>query len=247
MNNHIHKRQRDGEGEMKSLRPPYHIALIPDGNRRWAKEKGLLSLKGHQQGYKNFMKFCEWCKNRGVKILTIFGFSTENWNRTEKEVSYLMKLFEKGLSNKKNINKLHRQAVKIRIIGQKGKLPKFLQKAIVNIENLTKNNKNLQLNLALNYGGRWDILQAIQKIIRKKISVSKITENLIEKNLTTNSLPAPDLVIRVGGEKRLSNFLLWQTAYSELYFSKKLWPEFTEKDLDSIIKEYSRRQRRFGR
>ena len=226
---------------------PYHIALIPDGNRRWAKEKGLSSLKGHWQGCKNFIEFCEWCKNRGVKILTIFGFSTENWNRAEKEVNYLMKLVEKYLLNKKNIAKFQREKVRVKIIGQKQKLPKSLQKIIANVENLTKNNKNLQLNLAISYGGRWDILQAVQKIIRKKIPLNCITEDLIEQNLTTTGLPAPDLVIRVGGEKRFSNFILWQIAYSELYFCKKYWPAFTEADFDKVIKEYAQRQRRFGR
>ncbi|MCL0057293.1 polyprenyl diphosphate synthase [Dehalococcoidia bacterium] len=226
---------------------PHHIALILDGNRRWAKERGLPSLKGHWQGYKNLIEFCEWCKNKGVKILTVFGFSTENWNRTEKEVNYLMKLFERSLSNKKNIAKFQRDEIKIKIIGQKQRLPESLQKAIVDIENLTKNNKNLRLNLAISYGGRWDIVQAVQKIISKKIPVEKITEDLITENLSTAGLPAPDLIIRSGGEKRLSNFVLWQAAYSELYFCKKYWPAFTEADLDKAIKEYGRRQRRFGK
>ena len=226
---------------------PKHIALFPDGNRRWAKKNSLSSLKGHLEGHKNLIKFCKWSKDRGVKILTVFGFSTENWKREAKEVSYLMKLIEACLLNKKDIAKFQQDGVKVRIIGQKQKLSKSLQKTIVNIENLTKNNKNLQLNMAISYGGRWDILQAVQKIIRKKISMSKITEDLIEQNLSTTTLPAPDLIIRAGGEQRLSNFLLWQTAYSELYFSKKLWPNFDEKELDKAIQEYASRQRRFGR
>lgn len=226
---------------------PKHIALYLDGNRRWAKERNLSPLKGHLEGYKNLMRFCEWSKERNIKILTVFGFSTENWKRTEREVNYLMKLFEKSLLNKKNIIKFQQEGVKIKIIGEKQKLSKSLQEAIINIENLTKNNKNLQMNIALNYGGRWDILQAVQKIIKKKISVKKITESLIEQNLSTATLPAPDLIIRAGGEQRLSNFLLWQTAYSELYFSKKLWPNFDEKELDKVIQEYASRQRRFGK
>ena len=226
---------------------PNHIALILDGNRRWAKKEGLSFLKGHFQGYKNLIELCEWCKNRGVKILTVFGFSTENWKRTEKEVNYLMRLFEKSLLSKKNIAKFQRDEIKIKIIGQKQRLPESLQKAIADIENLTKNNKNLQLNLAISYGGRWDILQAVQKIISKKIPTEKITEDLIEQNLTTAGLPAPDLVIRVGGEKRLSNFLLWQAAYSELYFCNKYWPDFSEKDLAKAFREYAFRQRRFGK
>ncbi|MBZ9571972.1 di-trans,poly-cis-decaprenylcistransferase [Patescibacteria group bacterium] len=230
----------------KSKKIPYHIVLFPDGNRRWARKKGLPNLAGHQQGYKNLKKFARWCGDRGVKILTAFGFSTENWKRSKKEVNYLMGLFEQGLSNKGDIGKLHKEGVKIKIIGQKERLPKSLQKIIKQVENLTRNNKKLRLNLAVSYGGRWDILQAIQKIIKEKVPAKKITENLFENFLLTTGLPTPDLVIRAGGEKRLSNFLLWQAAYSELYFSKKLWPDFTKKDLDEVLKEFSRRKRRFG-
>jgi len=225
---------------------PYHIVLFPDGNRRWAKEKGLLALQGHWQGYKNLLKFCRWCQKRGVKILTAFGFSTENWQRSKREVNYLMKLFEKGLSSKKHIKELQKDQVRVKIIGQKERLPQSLQKVVANIENLTKNNKNLQLNLAVSYGGKWDITQAVQKIMKKNPPVKKITEDLIGEHLSTAGLPEPDLIIRAGGEKRLSNFVLWQGAYSELYFPKKYWPAFTEKDLDQALKEYSRRQRRFG-
>ena len=225
---------------------PYHIVLFPDGNRRWAREKGLPTLQGHWQGYQNLLKFCRWCQKRGVKVLTTFGFSTENWKRSKREVDYLMKLFGRGLSNKKHIKNLQKDKVRVKIIGQKERLPKSLQKVISNIENLTKNNKNLHLNLAVSYGGKWDITQAVQKIVRKKIPASKITEELISEHLSTAGLPEPDLIIRAGGERRLSNFVLWQGAYSELYFAKKYWPAFTEKDLDLALKEYSRRQRRFG-
>jgi len=238
---------------------PNHIVLFPDGNRRWAKKRGLPSLQGHWQGYLNLKKFARWCRDRDIKILTAFGFSTENWKRSEKEVNYLMKLFEKGLSNKKDIKELHKEGVRIKIIGQKEKLSKSLKRIIKKVENLTKNNKKYQLNLAVSYGGRWDILQAFQKIIKTtthpppsrksgplKIPSIENIEKLLEKYLTTAGLPEPDLVIRAGGEKRFSNFLLWQSAYAELYFAKKLWPEFTEKDLDMALKEYSQRQRRFG-
>jgi len=229
---------------------PYHIVLFPDGNRRWARKRGLLTLKGHYKGYQNLINFCEWSKNKGVKVLTAFGFSTENWNRSKKEVKYLMKLFEQGLSEylKKyqGNEKYKREGVRVKIIGQKDKLPKSLQEVIKKVEAATANNKKLQLNLAVSYGGRWDILQAVQEIIKKKIPAKKITEGLFESFLSTAGLPNPDLIIRAGGEKRLSNFVLWQAAYSELYFSKKLWPDFTEKDLDEALKEYARRQRRFG-
>lgn len=226
---------------------PQHIALIPDGNRRWAREKGLSTLKGHWRGYKNIIEFSEWCKNRGVRILTVFCFSTENWKRTEKEVNYLMKLLKGDLLNKKNIAKFQREGVRLKIIGQKERLPEFIQKTIVNIENLTKDNKNLQLNLAISYGGRWDILQTVQKLVRKKISAEKITEDLITQNLSTVDLLDPDLIIRTGGEKRLSNFILWQAAYSELYFYKKYWPAFTENDLDQILRKYARCKKRLGK
>ncbi|MBU0476491.1 di-trans,poly-cis-decaprenylcistransferase [Patescibacteria group bacterium] len=225
---------------------PSHIVLFPDGNRRWARKKGLPALIGHQQGYKNLTEFSKWCKNRGVKVLTAFGFSTENWKRSKREVGYLMKLFEKGLSSEKNIKAFNKNEVRLKIIGQKEPLPKSLQKTIIKIENLTKNNKKFKLNLAVSYGGRWDIIQAVQKIIKEKIPIKDITEDLMEKYLSTAGLPAPDLIIRAGGEKRLSNFVIWQGAYSELYFSKKLWPDFTEKDLDKALDEYARRQRRFG-
>jgi len=230
---------------------PHHIVLFPDGNRRWARKKGLATLKGHQKGYQNLINFCEWCKNRRVKVLTAFGFSTENWSRSKTEVGYLMKLFEKGLSEylKKyqGNEKYKREGIRVKIIGQKERLPKSLQKVIKKVEDATANNKKLQLNLAVSYGGRWDILQAVQRIIRKKISAKKITEDLFESLLSTAGLANPDLIIRAGGEKRLSNFVLWQAAYSELYFSKKLWPDFTEEDLDEALKEYARRQRRIGR
>jgi len=226
---------------------PQHIVLFPDGNRRWAREKGLPTLRGHWEGYKNLLKFSHWCKKRGVKVLTAFGFSTENWKRTKEEVDYLMMLLEKALSNKRNIRNFQKDKVRVRIIGQKGRLPKSLRKVAARIEKLTKKNKNLHLNLAISYGGKWDILQAVQKIVRKKTPAKKITEDLISKNLSTAGLPEPDLIIRAGGEKRLSNFLLWQAAYSELYFSKKYWPAFTEKDLDQVLADYASRQRRFGK
>lgn len=225
---------------------PNHIVLFPDGNRRWAQKKGLPALKGHLKGQEKFKDFLIWSKKRGVKILTVFGFSTENWKRSKKEVNYLMKLFERGLSDKKEINKFQKAGVKVKIIGQKEKLPKSLQGVISNLETLTKNNKKFQLNLAVSYGGRWDIIQAVKEIVKKKIPAKKITEDSIEKYLSTTGLPVPDLVIRAGGERRFSNFLLWQTAYSELYFSKKLWPDFTEKDLDQALTNFAKRQRRFG-
>jgi len=188
----------------------------------------------------------EWCKKRGVKVLTLYTFSTENWNRSKKEVSYLMDLLSEAL-NKNNTKELHQRGIKLQVIGQKEKLSKSFQKRIKEAEELTKNNKEGVLNLAISYGGRPEIIQAVKNIIKKKIPVNKITEDLINQNLWTVGLPYPDLIIRTGGAMRLSNFLTWQSAYSEFYFTKKYWPAFTEKDLDKALMDYSRRQRRFGR
>jgi undecaprenyl diphosphate synthase len=224
---------------------PQHIVLFPDGNRRWAKQKGLYSLEGHKKGYENLLDFAEWCKNRGVKVLTAFGFSTENWNRTEEEVNYLMKLLESCLID--NLVKYNKDGVRVRVIGQRERLPKSLREAIKKTEEATKNNQNLFLNLAISYGGKWDILNAVKNIVKEGIEPDKIDEKLFEDHLSTAGLPAPDFIIRAGGEIRMSNFVLWQAAYSELYFSPKMWPEFTEEDLDIALAEFDKRARRFGK
>lgn len=225
---------------------PKHLGIIIDGNRRWAKERGLPSFEGHCQGLNNVNKIGEWCRKRGVKILTIYVFSVENWNRSKIEVAYLMKLFGKALG-KKNINDLLKKGIKIKVIGQKEKLPKILQERIKKAEALTKKCQKGILNLAMSYGGKTEILEAVKNIIRKKIPVNKITENLINQNLWTAGLPEPDLIIRTGGELRLSNFLTWQSVYSEFYFTKKYWPDFALEDLDQAFLEYSQRQRRLGK
>jgi undecaprenyl diphosphate synthase len=234
---------------MKNI--PQHIVLFPDGNRRWAKEKGLPTLEGHKKGYENILDFAEWCKNRGVKTLTAFGFSTENWNRSTEEVSYLMKLLEEGLvvnvEKYMNDERWQKYGVRLKVIGQIERLPESLQKAIKRAEEATKDNDQLQLNLAVSYGGRWDILNAVKNIVKEEIEPDKIDEKLFEEHLSTAGLPAPDLVIRAGGEKRMSNFVLWQAAYAELYFSPKYWPDFTEQDLDEALNEFDRRTRRFGK
>lgn len=230
---------------------PQHIVLFPDGNRRWAKEQGLPSLEGHKQGYAKLLDFSEWCKNRGVKVLTAYGFSTENWNRTKEEVDYLMNLLENGLVKNfekyQGNDKYQKEGIRVRVIGQKERLPKSLQEAIVRVEEATKNNDKLFLNLAISYGGRWDIVNAVKNIVKEGIPAEKIDDKLLEDHLSTAGLPAPDLVIRAGGEMRMSNFVLWQAAYAELYFSPKYWPAFTEQDLDEALEEYNRRSRRFGK
>jgi undecaprenyl diphosphate synthase len=231
---------------MSTERIPSHLAIIIDGNRRWAKKNGLSSFQGHKKGLDNVQKIGDYCIKKGVKILTLYVFSSENWNRSKKEVAYLMRLFVLALS-KKNIEKFNRDKIKFQAIGQIERLPKSLQNKIRLAEESTKNNKKGILNLAISYGGRPEIIQAIKKIIKKKIPASKINEEIINQNLWTANLPYPDLIIRTGGEQRLSNFLTWQTAYSEFYFTKRYWPEFNNKDIDKALEDYSIRERRFGK
>jgi undecaprenyl diphosphate synthase len=221
-----------------------HIGIIMDGNRRWAKNQGLPTLEGHRRGYNKMKKVTQWCIDREIKILTVYAFSTENWNRSKKEVTYLMSLLRQALS--KDIEEVDKQGVRIKVIGQKERLNKDIQELIKKAEAKTKNNKKLLFNIALSYGGRPEIIQAVKKIISQKIPAQKVTESLISKNLWTGDTPDPDLIVRTSGEHRLSGFLTWQSVYSELLFIKKHWPAFTAKDLDKIVTEYNRRQRRFG-
>lgn len=226
---------------------PYHLAIIIDGNRRWAQKRNLPISAGHQKGLENVKRVGKWCKKRGIKILTLYAFSTENWHRSKKEVNALMKLLGNALDPKKSyLKRLHREGIRLRVIGQKERLQPKLQKLIQKAEKLTENNKEGILNLALSYGGRAEILEATKKIIKKKIPAEEVTEEIFEKHLWTGKLPPPDLIIRTSGEKRLSGFLLWQSAYSELYFTKVLWPDFQEKDLDKALRAFARRHRRFG-
>jgi len=228
------------------MKVPNHIAIIMDGNRRWAKINRLPAFEGHRRGVKAFDEIAKRCQEKTVKVLTVFAFSTENWNRPKKEVNFLIKLFL-GMFSKNRIKELQDRGVKLNLIGQIEKFPKKLQEKIKEAEKQTKDNKNFILNIALSYGGRADITEAVKKILEKGISAKQITEDLISENLWTQGLPEPDLIIRTGGEKRISNFLIWQGAYSELYFANKYWPEFSEKDLDKAIVDYSSRQRRFGK
>ena len=224
-------------------KPPYHLGIIIDGNRRWAKERGLPALEGHRRGLERLKELIDWSKERGIKVLTLFVFSTENWKRSKVEVNYLIRLFGQALS-KKNIQKIHQEGIKIRVIGQRERLPGSLQKTIKDVEELTKSNKGMVLNFALSYGGRSEIVEAIKNVIKKKIPLEKITEDMISQNLWTSDV---DLIIRTGKEQRISNFLIWQAAYSELYFCPKYWPEFSEKDLDKALEDYAQRQRKFGK
>ena len=215
-----------------------------DGNRRWAKRHGLPALAGHRRGYLTFKQVGEWCLDRGIEILTVYAFSTENWNRSKKEVDYLMKLLSLALSTE--IDDLHKKNIRISVIGRVKELPKHLQRHIATATALTKNNTRGTLQLAINYGGRQEIIDAVKNVMRTAKNASVINEKLLSEAMYTAHQPDPDLIIRTSGEQRLSGFLAWQGVYSELLFLTKNWPDFKERDLDDALAEYGRRQRRFG-
>lgn len=228
---------------MNKKEVPNHLGIILDGNRRWAEEKHLPLFLGHRRGAETVKKIINLVRDKGVKILTLFVFSTENWKRSQKEINYLMNLLGKAF-NKKYIKEVCEKGIKVKIIGERDKFTKALRERIKQIEELTKNNKGMILNFALSYGGRAEIVQAIKNIIEKKIPVEKINEETMKENLWISDV---DLIIRTGKEQRISNFLIWQAAYSELYFSPKYWPDFSENDLELAFAEYASRLRRFGR
>ncbi|MBT4277706.1 di-trans,poly-cis-decaprenylcistransferase [Candidatus Falkowbacteria bacterium] len=221
-----------------------HLGIILDGNRRWAKSKGLPTLIGHKKGYEKIKQVGEWCINRGIDILTVYAFSTENWSRSKKEVDYLMNLLKKGMI--KEVKYFKEKGIQVKVIGEKSRLSQDLQNAISNMEEKTKNCTKGLLNIAINYGGRLEIVKAVKKIIKEKIPLEKITEQTINNNLYTSELPDPDMIIRTSGEQRLSGFLLWQASYSELYFPSVCWPGFKEKNLDEAVEWFEKRNRRFG-
>ena len=222
-----------------------HLGVIMDGNRRWAKNQGLPTLEGHRRGYEKLKDLAKWCLKRNIKVLTIYAFSVENWRRSPKEVSYLMRLLYQGLE--RDGDELDRQGIRVKVIGQRQRLAPEIQQAIRRIESKTRNNKKLLFQIALSYGGRPEIIEAVKKIVAQKIPSSKITEQVISDHLWTAGVADPDVIVRTSGEQRLSNFLTWQSVYSELIFIKKHWPDFRQQDLDQIIKEYYRRTRRFGK
>ena len=225
---------------------PCHIGIIMDGNRRWARKNGLAAFtKGHKRGAEKVKDVLKWCKARGIRILTFYAFSSENWQRSKREVDFLMNLFQTVLSKK--IGNIHKEGIKFRVIGRRELLPQALQKLIEEAELLTKDNQRGILNLAVSYGGREEIIEAVRRIIKDGISPGDVTEKKFESYLYTAGLPDPNLIIRTSGEQRTSGFLLWQSAYSEWYFCQKYWPDFLESDLDEALEEYGRRQRRFGK
>ena len=225
-----------------------HIGIILDGNGRWAANKGLPRAIGHKRGAENVETILKECKNLGVSTVTLYAFSTENWNRPVYEVKALMSMFKYYL-NKKLIN-LHEENVRVTIIGDVSPFTKIIKKYIENLEKLTKNNDGMQLNLAMNYGGRDEIVRAVKKITNCVLNgsqdIEQIDEEVFSGYLDTHSQNYPDLIIRTAGERRLSNFLLWQSAYSELYFSDEAWPDFTKNDLRKAIEVYKNRTRKFG-
>ena len=224
---------------------PNHVAIIMDGNGRWAERRGLPRLKGHQAGITRVRSIVKCLNEYQIKYLTLYGFSTENWNRPEDEVAGLLQLLEEAID--KEIPELHKQGVRLRHLGRLEELPPELQLAINRAEELTKNNTKITLSLAFNYGGRTEILDAIRRLMAEGNSPQDLDEKLFNSYLYTAGLPDVDLVIRTGGELRISNFLMWQAAYSEYYFTKVLWPDFSKKQFERALLSYSRRQRRFGR
>lgn len=228
---------------------PSHLAIIMDGNGRWAKQKGMLRAFGHENGTKSVRKTVEACAKLGIKNLTLYAFSTENWNRPKIEVDTLMKLLVSSL--KKEIKTLQTHNIKLNAIGNLTNLPESIQKELHEVIKKTSENTRMTLTLALSYGAREEIIQAVKKITNKVknniISEESIDESIINQHLYTHNLPDVDLVIRTSGEQRISNFLLWQIAYAEFYFTEVLWPDFSENDLYEAIISYQKRERRFGK
>jgi undecaprenyl diphosphate synthase len=224
---------------------PRHVAIIMDGNGRWAKQRHLPRIAGHRRGVEAVRATVAACAERGVKYLTLFAFSSENWRRPAEEVALLLQLFQAALSSE--VKKLHRNGVRLRVIGDTARFDPKVIRLIEQGEQLTAANQRLTLTIAANYGGRWDILQALAKLARHAPLGEAIREEALAPHLAMSYAPEPDLFIRTGGEQRISNFLLWQLAYSELYFTDTLWPDFGADALDQAIASYRSRERRFGR
>jgi undecaprenyl diphosphate synthase len=233
-----------GSPEGKPTRLPEHVAIIMDGNGRWAKQRNLPRLEGHRAGMENMRSVISYFNRMKVKYLTLYGFSTENWNRPKEEIDGLLNLLQEIIDEE--ALKLHRQGVRIRHLGQPERLPRNLQIAINRVVDLTKNNTGLNFSFAFNYGGRTEIVDAVRRLITEGVAADKVDEKVFSSYLYTSGLPDVDLLIRTGGELRVSNFLIWQAAYSEYYFTDVLWPDFNEQEVDKTLLAYSQRHRRFG-
>ena len=224
---------------------PEHIAIIMDGNRRWAKENNLPSALGHKKGVESLKTILKACNEFGIKYLTVYAFSTENWNRKQEEVDFLMDLL--AMTLKTELKEMHENNVVMKFIGDTEQLSEKLQTILKESSEYTKNNTGVNLQIAFNYGSRNEITQAIKNIIDKGYKSSEITQKLISEELYTKNIPDPDLLIRTGGEMRISNYLLWQIAYSEIYVTEQYWPEFDKKSLSLAIEEFANRHRRYGK
>lgn len=227
---------------------PKHVAIVMDGNGRWAERRGKPRTTGHKAGVESVRKAIEVCAQAGVKVLTLFAFSSENWNRPESEVNLLLELFLVAL--KQEIRRINKRNVRLRVIGDVSAFPHKLQQRIMDAEQLTADNDGLLLQIAANYGGRWDITQAARRLARRvqagELEADAIDEASMGQAMCFADVADPDLFIRTGGEQRISNFLLWQSAYAELYFTDVLWPDFHELELRAALQEFARRDRRFG-
>ncbi len=236
----------DSNNEMKI---PRHLAVILDGNGRWAKAKGLPRNMGHVEGAKTVEKMCEIAWNKGIEYFTVYAFSTENWSRPREEVSLLMKLLRDYMVN--CVKRSMKNNMKVRVIGDKSKLDEDIQASIANLEEKTKDNTGLKFTIAINYGSRDEIRRAVKSIAEDvkngTVDPDDVNEELISSRLDTAGYPDPDLLVRTSGEQRISNYLLWQIAYSEFYFAECNWPDFNEKELDKALEAYNRRDRRFGK
>lgn len=222
---------------------PEHIAIIMDGNGRWAKKRSLPRTAGHAAGSKNFKDIARYCNKIGLKYLTVYAFSTENWKRPKDEVDNIMRIFKEYLEDAKNFKD---ENIKVQFIGDRSVLSPDIQRLMKESEDASQDATGLHLNIAINYGGRDEIVSAVKNIIKSGLNAEDITEQTISDNLYTSGQPDPDFIIRPSGEYRLSNYLIWQAAYSEYWFSDILWPDFKPKDLDKAIDEFNRRNRRFG-
>ncbi len=231
------------------LNLPRHVCIIMDGNGRWAEQRGKLRIAGHRAGVETVRTIVEASGEYGIEVLTLFAFSSENWRRPAQEVGMLMELFVTALT--REVRKLHRNNVRLRVIGDIGAFDTKLQQSIHEAEALTRDNTGLTLVIAANYGGRWDVTQAVralaQEVAAGTLNPADITEERIQARLCVRELPEPDLFIRTGGEQRISNFLLWQLSYTELYFTDVLWPDFDKQAFDVALQSFAQRQRRFGR
>ena len=232
---------------MRPKQLPKTLALIPDGNRRWARSHRLSILSGYDLGVKKFISFSEWCVQYGISSIAVWALSTENLSRNKRETETLFRIYKKAATDRSILAKLHRNKTRLRVVGNKKLLPKDLRSALEKLESETRRHKEHVINMMIGYGGHDDIIHAVKGALERVKDATLMSDELFQSYLLSKAIPQIDFVIRTSGEQRLSGLMPWQTGYSELYFSKKLWPDFTKKDLHMALLDYSRRQRRFGR